>query len=60
MKLLRSLPIDLANLLKLMDEGVISGKIAKTVLGGMAVSGKSPDVIVKKKDWCRSGDKFCH
>ncbi|MEZ4526021.1 MAG: Asp-tRNA(Asn)/Glu-tRNA(Gln) amidotransferase subunit GatB [Desulfobacterales bacterium] len=49
-------PHDLANLLKLMDEGVISGKIAKTVLEEMAVSGKSPDVIVKEKGLVQVSD----
>ncbi len=49
-------PHDLADLLKLMDDGVISGKIAKTVLEEMAVSGKSPDVIVKEKGLVQVSD----
>ncbi|MGE0084504.1 MAG: Asp-tRNA(Asn)/Glu-tRNA(Gln) amidotransferase subunit GatB [Desulfococcaceae bacterium] len=49
-------PHDLADLLKLMDEGVISGKIAKTVLEEMAVSGKSPEAIVKEKGLVQVSD----
>ncbi len=40
----------LAELLKLIDNGVISGKIAKTVFDEMAQSGKPPQVIVEAKD----------
>jgi len=39
----------LAELLKLIDNGVISGKIAKTVFDEMAQSGKPPQVIVEEK-----------
>ncbi len=39
----------LAALLKLLDEDVISGKIAKTVFDEMAVSGKPPKKIVEEK-----------
>jgi aspartyl-tRNA(Asn)/glutamyl-tRNA(Gln) amidotransferase subunit B len=39
----------LAGLLKLLDEGVISGKIAKTVFDEMAVSGKPAKQIVEEK-----------
>jgi aspartyl-tRNA(Asn)/glutamyl-tRNA(Gln) amidotransferase subunit B len=39
----------LAQLLGLMDEGVISGKIAKTVFDEMASSGNSPRDIVREK-----------
>ena len=42
-------PQDLARLLKLIDQGVISGKIAKTVFDDMADSGKPPQVIVEEK-----------
>jgi len=41
--------VDLARLLALVEEGVISGKIAKTVLGEMARSGKPAEQIVKEK-----------
>jgi len=40
---------DLAGLLKLIDEGVISGKIAKTIFKEMAQTGKAPEQIVKEK-----------
>jgi aspartyl-tRNA(Asn)/glutamyl-tRNA(Gln) amidotransferase subunit B len=39
----------LAQLLKLVDSGVISGKIAKTVFDEMALSGRPPDHIVTEK-----------
>jgi aspartyl-tRNA(Asn)/glutamyl-tRNA(Gln) amidotransferase subunit B len=39
----------LAELLTLMETGVISGKIAKTVFDEMVISGKSPKVIVEEK-----------
>ncbi len=42
-------PDALAGLLKLLDEGVISGKIAKTVFDEMAVSGKPAKQIVEEK-----------
>ena len=41
---------DLAALLKLLDEGTISGKIAKTVFDEMAASGKPPGQIVAEKN----------
>jgi aspartyl-tRNA(Asn)/glutamyl-tRNA(Gln) amidotransferase subunit B len=40
---------NLAHLLGLIKEGVISGKIAKVVFEDMAKTGKSPDKIVKEK-----------
>ncbi len=40
---------DLAELLKLIREGIISGKIAKTVFEEMAQTGKSPKEIVEQK-----------
>jgi len=40
---------NLAQLLKLIKEGVISGKIAKVVFEDMAKTGKAPDKIVKEK-----------
>jgi len=42
-------PEALAGLLKLMEEGTISGKIAKTVFDEMAVTGQSAREIVDKK-----------
>jgi aspartyl-tRNA(Asn)/glutamyl-tRNA(Gln) amidotransferase subunit B len=41
---------NLAKLLKLIDQNVISGKIAKTVFEEMAKTGGAPDEIVKEKD----------
>jgi aspartyl-tRNA(Asn)/glutamyl-tRNA(Gln) amidotransferase subunit B len=40
---------NLAKLVMLVDEGVISGKIAKTVFEDMAQTGKSPAQIVEEK-----------
>jgi aspartyl-tRNA(Asn)/glutamyl-tRNA(Gln) amidotransferase subunit B len=40
---------DLAQLLKLLGDGTISGKIAKTVFDEMAKSGKTPQQIVQEK-----------
>jgi len=40
---------DLASLLGLIKEGIISGKIAKVVFEEMAKSGKAPDKIIKEK-----------
>jgi aspartyl-tRNA(Asn)/glutamyl-tRNA(Gln) amidotransferase subunit B len=40
---------DLAELLKLVDEDLISGKMAKTVFEDMAASGKPPRKIVEEK-----------
>jgi aspartyl-tRNA(Asn)/glutamyl-tRNA(Gln) amidotransferase subunit B len=43
-------PENLARLLKLIEDGVISGKIAKTVFDEMTRSGKAPDEIVEEKE----------
>ena len=42
-------PKQLADLLGLIDSGVISGKIAKTVFDDMVASGKAPKEIVEEK-----------
>ncbi len=42
-------PKQLAEMLKLIDDGTISGKIGKRVLEEMVISGKDPAVIVKEK-----------
>jgi len=42
-------PENLARLLDLVEKGVISGKIAKTVFEEMAQSGKTPEKIVEEK-----------
>ena len=47
---------DLARLLKLVDDGTISGKIAKTVFDGMAASGKSAQQIVEEKGLVQISD----
>ena len=50
-------PRDLAGLLKLMDEGLISGKIAKTVFEEMAQTGKPPKQIVEEKGLVQVSDE---
>jgi aspartyl-tRNA(Asn)/glutamyl-tRNA(Gln) amidotransferase subunit B len=47
---------DLARLLKLIDEGTISGKIAKTVFDEMAKTGKPPQQIVEQKGLVQISD----
>jgi len=42
-------PKNFARMLQLLKEGIISGKIAKTVFAEMFRTGKDPDTIVKKK-----------
>jgi len=42
-------PADLAGMLRMMSEGMISGKIAKSVFEEMFETGKSPEEIVKAK-----------
>ncbi len=41
--------MDLARMVRLVDEGTISGKLAKTVFNEMLETGKDPDAIVKEK-----------
>ncbi|HEX3011648.1 MAG TPA: Asp-tRNA(Asn)/Glu-tRNA(Gln) amidotransferase subunit GatB [Syntrophomonadaceae bacterium] len=50
-------PAHLAALLKLIDDGTINGKIAKTVFEEMFNSGKLPDVIVKEKGLIQVSDE---
>jgi len=47
---------ELSGLLTLMDEDVISGKIAKTVFEEMAAAGKSARRIVVEKGWAQVSD----
>lgn len=47
---------NLAGLLKLIDNGVISGKIAKTVFEEMAKTGETPEKIVKERDLVQVSD----
>jgi aspartyl-tRNA(Asn)/glutamyl-tRNA(Gln) amidotransferase subunit B len=49
-------PKDLASLLKMIEDGTISGKIGKTVFEEMWVSGKPPDQIVKDKGLIQVSD----
>lgn len=50
-------PSDLAAMLKMIDKGTISGKIAKTVFEEMFTEGKSPEVIVKEKGLVQIADE---
>lgn len=49
-------PENLGRLLQLIEDGVISGKIAKTVFDEMAVSGHAPDRIVKERGLVQVSD----
>lgn len=50
-------PSQLADMLKLMDKGTISGKIAKTVFQEMFKTGKNPEEIVKEKGLVQISDE---
>ncbi len=50
-------PEHLARLLIMIEEGIISGKIAKTVFAAMLESGTEPDVIVKEKGLVQMSDE---
>ncbi len=50
-------PEHLARLLIMIEEGTISGKIAKTVFAAMLESGTEPDVIVKEKGLVQMSDE---
>ncbi len=47
----------LGTLLKMIDEGVISGKIAKVVFPEMMASGKDAEVVVKEKNLVQVSDQ---
>ncbi|MFZ5590773.1 MAG: Asp-tRNA(Asn)/Glu-tRNA(Gln) amidotransferase subunit GatB [Bacillota bacterium] len=49
-------PVQLAKMLKLLDEGTISGKIAKTVFEEMYHTGKDPAQIVQEKGLVQISD----
>ena len=49
---------DLAQLLKLIDEKIISGKIAKTIFDEMAQTGRPPKEIVEAKGLVQVTDEF--
>ena len=53
----RVTPEDLARLLNMIEEGTISGKIAKTVFVEMLESGTNPDAIVKEKNLVQMSDE---
>lgn len=48
---------DLVKLLKLMDDGSISGKMAKTVFEEMFASGQTPETIIKAKGLVQISDE---
>ncbi len=50
-------PEQLGALLKMVDDGSISGKIAKTVFPEMMESGKDPEVVVKEKNLLQVSDQ---
>ena len=50
-------PRELGNLLKLIDEGIISGKIAKTVFEEMFATGEKPETIIEKKGLTQISDE---
>ncbi|HIC91234.1 MAG TPA: Asp-tRNA(Asn)/Glu-tRNA(Gln) amidotransferase subunit GatB [Syntrophaceae bacterium] len=50
-------PTHLTNMLKMIDEGIISGKIAKTVFEEMYRTGKDAGAIVKEKGLIQVTDK---
>ena len=49
-------PRDLGRLLALVDQGVISGKIAKTVFEEMIATGREPEAIVQEKGLAQISD----
>jgi aspartyl-tRNA(Asn)/glutamyl-tRNA(Gln) amidotransferase subunit B len=49
-------PAQLAGMLKLIDDGTISGKIAKTVFEEICSTGKNADEIVKEKGLVQISD----
>ncbi len=50
-------PKHLAEMLKMIDEGTISGKIAKTVFVEMYQTGKEPMEIVESRGWVQISDQ---
>jgi len=50
-------PAQLAKLLSMVEEGAISGKIAKTVFTDMLASGGDPEAIVKEKGLVQMSDE---
>jgi len=50
-------PAQMAEMLKLLDKGTISGKIAKTVFEEMFQTGKDPELIVREKGLVQISDE---
>ncbi|MDD3364941.1 MAG: Asp-tRNA(Asn)/Glu-tRNA(Gln) amidotransferase GatCAB subunit B, partial [Syntrophomonas sp.] len=50
-------PADLVQMLKLIDDGSISGKMGKTVFEEMFTSGKNPALIIKEKNLVQISDE---
>jgi aspartyl-tRNA(Asn)/glutamyl-tRNA(Gln) amidotransferase subunit B len=50
-------PEHLATLVRLIGEGAISGKIAKTIFAEMHASGKAPEVIIAEKEITQVSDE---
>jgi aspartyl-tRNA(Asn)/glutamyl-tRNA(Gln) amidotransferase subunit B len=50
-------PTDLVQMLKLIDDGSISGKMGKAVFEEMFTSGKSPALIIKEKGLVQISDQ---
>jgi len=50
-------PAHLTEMLRLIDTGVISGKIAKTVFSEMCVTGKAPAVVIEQKGLVQVSDE---
>ena len=50
-------PANLAKLLNMVEQGTISGKIAKTVFEEMMASGKDPETVVKEKNLVQMSDE---
>jgi aspartyl-tRNA(Asn)/glutamyl-tRNA(Gln) amidotransferase subunit B len=54
--LLKITPGQLAKMLKMIDTGTISGKIAKTVFEEMFTTGKDPEMVVQEKGLVQISD----
>ncbi|MBM3450417.1 MAG: Asp-tRNA(Asn)/Glu-tRNA(Gln) amidotransferase subunit GatB [Armatimonadetes bacterium] len=54
---LRSRPEHLAALVRLIDDGTISGRIAKEVLAEMLAGGEEPETIVGRRGWVQISDE---
>jgi aspartyl-tRNA(Asn)/glutamyl-tRNA(Gln) amidotransferase subunit B len=49
-------PVELGALIRLINDGTISGKMAKSVFDEMVQSGKPPDIIVQEKGLLQVSD----